>query len=115
MVSNAKLFFKEQKSKIIILDEKSYDSVKDEYRYKVNFSENQKFVSAKAIVPSPEGISDEIQYIPVEILTLWDSFSATSSGFAFFFALFLLLTFCAVAVISTKMARRGYKPISGIQ
>jgi hypothetical protein len=57
-------------------------------------------------------VMQEIVYIPTEVTSLWKSLSKVSVGIIFLFALTLAVILTIVIVVSTKLARRGYKPIA---
>ena len=54
----------------------------------------------------------EVMYDPTEISTLWSQISKFSIGVFLLFSCILSVILTVVIVISTKMARRGYRPIS---
>ena len=54
----------------------------------------------------------EVVYVPTEVTSLWKNFSKLSFGIVFIFGLFLAIVLTIVVVVSTKIARRGYKPIA---
>ena len=56
--------------------------------------------------------NNEIVYVPTEVTSLWKNFSKVSVGIVFFFGLILAVVLTIVVVVSTKLARRGYKPIA---
>lgn len=51
-------------------------------------------------------------YNPTEISTIWKQMSRLSIGIFLLFSCVLALILTLVVVISTKLARRGYRPIS---
>ena len=56
--------------------------------------------------------SHEVVYVPTEVTSLWQNFSKLSIGIVFFFGLVLAIILTIVVIVSTKIARRGYKPIA---
>lgn len=59
-----------------------------------------------------KGSKEEILYIPIHIQDFWAELSNVSFGVYLTVSLALALVLTIVIIVSTKLARRGYKPIS---
>lgn len=58
---------------------------------------------------------NEITYVPTEVSSLWRQLTKLSFGIIILFALAFGVIIVLAVVISTKFARRGYKPISEVE
>jgi NADH:ubiquinone oxidoreductase subunit 6 (subunit J) len=54
----------------------------------------------------------EVLYVPTEIETLWKQASKVSFTIFLLFCCALSLLLTVAIVVSTKLARRGYRPLS---
>jgi hypothetical protein len=68
----------------------------------------QSFIGAKAV----DG-KEEVLYVPVEIRSFWGEVGKVSGVFLMAGCLAGLVLLAAVVGVSAKLARRGYRPISG--
>ena len=69
----------------------------------------QAFIGVKGVVSDSK---EEIQYIPIQIHDIWGQISEVPFSIIVYVALILALILTIVIVVSTKLARRGYKPIA---
>ena len=69
----------------------------------------QAFIGVKGVVSDSK---EEIQYIPIQIHDIWEQISEVPFSIIVYVALILALILTIVIVVSTKLARRGYKPIA---
>jgi hypothetical protein len=75
----------------------------------VKLNGNQAFIGVKGLI---EATKEEVQYSPLEIRNIWGELSKISFGIVLMVSLSLALVLTVVIVVSTKLARRGYKPVS---
>jgi hypothetical protein len=77
--------------------------------YPVTLPNESSFIGVKAVVSNKD---IEVRYLPIEIGNIWSQVKNMSTGLlmvgSFVIALFLTI----VIIVSTRLARRGYKPIS---
>lgn len=103
-----KLLNKSQ-SKVVEIGNKNYDAALKEYKYTLKLDKSEDFIGVKGVVSSTR---EEIQYVPVKVHDIWGEFSKISVSIVVMISLALALVLTIVIVVSTKLARRGYKPIS---
>jgi hypothetical protein len=72
-------------------------------------NKKQAFIGVKGVVSDSK---EEIQYIPIQIRDFWGQLSNVPFSIVIYVALILALILTLVIIVSTKLARRGYKPIS---
>jgi len=92
------------------IDDKHFDKITGEYRYLIKLTSSRAYLGVKAIVE--DGSRQEIVYVPLEITSLWGELSKISLGVVMLAALALSVIITIVIVLSTRLARRGYRPIS---
>lgn len=78
----------------------------------VEIKHKQAFVGVKAVARSPDKRRVEVMYAPTQVEDLWSQASKMSVGIFLIFSLGLALLISVVIIVSTKLARRGYRPIS---
>lgn len=97
-------------AEVITLTKSAFDSQTGDFRYIVHLSKSRAVMGVKAVLE--DGSREEVSYVPLEISTLWGELSKLSLGVVLFAAMSLSTLITGVVVISTRLARRGYRPIS---
>lgn len=80
------------------------------YRAELALGESEMFVGVRVVMNG--GLEEDVNYLPAEITTVWGSLSKVSFGVVMMGAVGLSVLITIVIVVSTKLARRGYRPIS---
>lgn len=78
----------------------------------VELKQKQAFIGVKAIAQSADNKRVEVMYAPTQIENLWGQAEKLSVGIFLVFSVALAIIITIVIIVSTKIARRGYRPIS---
>ena len=101
-----------QQNEIISIKPTSFDKDYQVFRHSLTLKENEEFIGVKAVVYDSNSQRFEALYTPTELSSIWNEVSKLSLSIFLLFSCVISLVLTVVIVISTKMARRGYRPIS---
>ena len=97
---------------MIPISKTSYDKLEGKYHQTVTLNSTQAFIGVKAITFDSRNKRTEVMYVPQEVLSIWSQVSKLSIGLFLLLSCVISLILTLVIIVSTKLARRGYRPIA---
>jgi len=70
------------------------------------------FIGVKAVTFDSRNKRTEVMYVPQEVLSMWNQVTKLSLGIFLLLTCVISLILTLVIIVSTKLARRGYRPIA---